>query len=224
MSIASQQDVRESGHTRHPVSVEDLAGLLADRYAGNRMMVAVAGPPGSGKSTTSGILMDMLIDRHRIRTQIVALDGFQYDNAVLAQLGLADRKGAPETFDVDGMASLLARLSDSTDDAVAVPVFDREIDVARAGARLVEPDTRILLVEGHYLLLREARWSHLRTYLDCSAMIVSDEASLRARLMRRWLDLGFSYEASEAKLEQNDLPNAMRVFADSVDADYDLLW
>ena len=66
------------------------------------------------------------------------MDGYHFDNAVLAERGLLARKGAPETFDVDGLAHDLARIR-AGGRAVAVPVFDRKLDLARAGARIILP-------------------------------------------------------------------------------------
>ena len=38
---------------------------------------------------------------------------------------------------------------------MVIPVFDRQRDIAIAGARVIDASHRILLVEGSYLLLDE---------------------------------------------------------------------
>jgi len=55
-------------------------------------------------------------------------------------------------------------------------------------------------------------------------MISCDEQTLRARLMKRWLDLDYSDEDAARKVEANDLPNARRVIEESRPADFDLVW
>ena len=93
------------------------------------------------------------------------MDGFHYDDAVLAAMGLRQRKGAPETFDFDGYEALLKRLR-SSDSDVAIPVFDRSIELSRAAAAIVPRDVKFVLTEGNYLLLDEEPWSRLAGSLD----------------------------------------------------------
>lgn len=200
-------------------SVESLAARVAAQAGGERFIVAIAGPPGSGKSTTSEALRDELRKGHRSQAQIVPMDGFHYDNAVLAERGLDARKGSPETFDVDSFEHILMRLGANNRTDVAVPVFDRGNDLARASARIIRRDTGVILVEGNYLLLRDEPWSRLARYFDLSVMIECDERTLRARLIKRWLDLRYSESEARAKVETNDLPNARRVLAASLAAD-----
>lgn len=101
---------------------------------------------------------------------------------------------------------------------MAVPVFDRSIEIARAGARIIEPRHRIVLVEGNYLLLDEAPWRDLARQFDMTIRLDVPEEILRERLIRRWLDYGFAQAEAEAKAEGNDLPNARRVLAASLPA------
>lgn len=201
------------------VSLESLAARVAACFVGERLLVALVGPPGSGKTTTGDALRDELQRQCRSNVQIVPMDGFHYDNAVLKERRLMARKGAPETFDVGSLEHVLMRLSTTNSADVAVPVFDRNIDLARASARIISRKTGIIIVEGNYLLLRDEPWNRLRQYFDLSIMIDCDERTLRARLMKRWLDLGHAEAEATVKVETNDLPNAKRVLADSVTAD-----
>ena len=135
------------------MSVAALAADLLARSAGRgRYLVAIAGPPGAGKSTLAEALLAALEAAAPGRAALVPMDGYHLDNAVLAERGLLARKGAPETFDVDGLARDLARIR-AGGRAVAVPVFDRRLDLARAAARIILPGQELVLVEGNYLLL-----------------------------------------------------------------------
>lgn len=116
---------------------------------GQRVIIAVAGPAGSGKSTVAEALADALGPT----AAVVPMDGFHLDNHILAARGLLPRKGAPETFDANGFVTLIQRLK--AQDEVVIPVFDRQRDIAIAGARVIDASHRILLVEGSYLLLDE---------------------------------------------------------------------
>lgn len=220
--VANHQGSKSHGHTG---SNEDLAARIALLAAEGRIVVAIVGAPGSGKSTATEALESALVGTHGLTAQTVPMDGFHYDNAILQMRGLIARKGAPETFDVGGLEAALKRLTepDQPQD-VAVPVFDRNIDLARASARLIDRATRVLLVEGNYLLMTEDPWSRLESYFDLSVMIPSDLPLLRARLLQRWRDLDFGEEHAIEKVETNDLPNARRVINESRPADFNLVW
>lgn len=204
-------------------TVEALAAEISLRADSDRCVVAIAGAPGSGKSTVSGLLQTELATQRNLRTQVVPMDGFHFDNAILKQRDLLSRKGAPQTFDVDGLENLLTRLAREPAVEVAVPVFDRENDLSRASARNIASDTRVILVEGNYLLLDAAPWNSLRAYFDLSIMIYSEEPVLRRRLMNRWLDLKFTEDEARQKVEANDLPNAVTVMSQSAQSDLTFL-
>ena len=69
---------------------------------------------------------------------------------------------------------------------VAVPIFDRQLEIARAGARLIPKATRIIVVEGNYLLLRREPWSDLLQLFDLTVLIETPNDVLRERLSARW--------------------------------------
>ncbi|SFC30634.1 hypothetical protein SAMN05428997_105272 [Bosea sp. CRIB-10] len=152
---------------------------------------------------------------------LVPMDGFHFDNAVLDQMGMRNRKGAPETFDYAGLAATLWRIR-SRGGPVAVPVFDRKADLARAGAAIVPADARFVLVEGNYLLLDRAPWSGLASFFDLTIFIEVPLAELEHRLLARWRDFGRGEEAARAWVEGNDLPNARLVIEGSRSAD--IIW
>jgi len=108
----------------------------------------------------------------------------------LVPAGLRPRKGAPQTFDVGGLYHTLKRLRARDEAEVAVPVFDRSIEIARAGARLIPASVGVIVVEGNWLLLDQAPWDRLRPMFDVTVMVEVPEPVLRARLQARWQGLG----------------------------------
>ena len=196
-----------------------LAETLKAKAGGKaRFLVAIAGAPGSGKSTLSDALVAALNSSGLETSALVPMDGYHYDNSVIEPLGLLPRKGSPETFNTAGLLSDLRRISSGEAD-VAVPVFDRSIDLARANARIVARTTPIILVEGNYLLLDAPDWRDIAALFDLSIFLDVDESELERRLVQRWLDYGFDDEAASAKAFGNDIPNARLVQHNSRKAD-----
>jgi pantothenate kinase len=188
---------------------------LSDRLARlpNRSIIAIAGPPGAGKSTLAEALATSADD-----AAVLPMDGFHFDDAILRDRGRLPWKGAPDTFDVGGLAAMLKRLSEGEDD-VAVPVFDRELEISRGSARIIPASTRLIIVEGNYLLLRAAPWSELAPFFALTVMIDVAEDDLRQRLTDRWRHYGLDDAAIRHKLEGNDIPNGRTVYEGSRPAD-----
>ena len=189
------------------------ATIRAKAQAQGRFLTALAGPPGAGKSTLAAELVAALGQG----AKAVPMDGFHYDDGVLIARGARARKGAPDTFDVAGFRHLLTRLR--TEDEVAIPLFDRDLEISRAGADIVGPQDRILIVEGNYLLLNEAPWPDLAPLFDLTIWIDVPEAELDRRLMARWAHYGKTPDEARAWIDGNDMPNIRRVVAGSRPAD-----
>lgn len=188
----------------------ELLERLGALPAGRRHIVAIAGAPASGKSTLAeGLARDLS------GAAVLPMDGFHYDDAVLDGWGLRKRKGSPPTFDVDGLAHMLARLAADDGRAVAVPAFDRGLEISRAGARIIGPEVRLILCEGNYLLLDDPAWAPLAQYFDLTVMVDTPLPEIEARLLQRWQGM----DEGPAKVAGNDLPNARTVAENSRPAD-----
>lgn len=173
----------------------------------DRVIIAIAGPPAAGKSTIAEQLAALLPEG---TAAVVPMDGFHYDDRVLDQIGWRQRKGAPETFDFGGYEHLLKRLRPADED-IAVPIFDRSIELSRAAAAIVSRTTKFILTEGNYLLLDETPWTRLAPLFDMTIYLDVPRDELRRRLVQRWLDHGRTAEAGQAWIDSNDMPNIDRV-------------
>ena len=201
------------------ITSEELYRRLDSLARGKRHLVAIAGAPGAGKSTLAEVLVDRLNASDPGRAAVLPMDGYHFDDRVLTARGRLARKGAPDTFDVDGLASMLARLRANEAVEIAVPVFDRTIEIARAGAALIARTTDIVVIEGNYLLSDEPPWSTLDAMYDLRALVVVDEEELRRRLRVRWVHFGLDEDGIRQKLEENDLPNGRYVYRHSTKVD-----
>ena len=200
--------------TAHITALADTIHEMRENQT--RVLVAVAGAPASGKSTLAAEVAKRL-RLQRCPAEVVPMDGFHLDNAILEARGLKPRKGAPETFDAQGFVLTIQRLRDNKE--VIVPLFDRQRDIAIAGATAVPADCPVVIVEGNYLLFDEYPWAQLAPLWDVTAYIDVPMADLRSRLIQRWLNHGLSRTAATKRAEGNDIPNAQRVIDRALPAD-----
>jgi pantothenate kinase len=200
---------------RYLKRVED---LLAD---GQRKLLGLVGPPGAGKSTLAGVLQHAFSSL----SQVVPMDGYHLANIELQRLGRADRKGAPDTFDGAGFASLLRRLRTQRDgEVVYAPEFRRDIEEPIAGAIPVHAETRLIITEGNYLLLDEGAWAGVAGLLDEVWYVDVDDGLRSDRLVQRHQHFGRSREAAIAWVAGTDEPNARLISATSSRADVAFRW
>ena len=194
-----------------------VASILNAPKQGQRRIVAIAGPPGSGKSTIAKALVPLVGQAGAI-AQVVPMDGFHLDNSILLERNLIDVKGSPGTFDVRGFAELISRLGNEPE--IIFPKFDRDKDLAIAGAGFVSEECDLVLVEGNYLLLDAPFWRDLWKYWDFSIFLDVESKLLRERLMQRWLDQGLSLDQAKKRVNDNDLVNLKTVVCSSSVADF----
>ena len=214
---------------QHPIlkfnSTDQLTKLLLKKIKLNqsgRLMVCIAGAPGSGKSHICKYLSKKI--NHSLKQlDVFEMDGFHYDDGILKKKKLINRKGSPETFDVQGLKSFIIRLKANEENQVVVPIFDRNLELSRASAKIIKKKIPLIITEGNYLLLNKKPWSDLQDYFDLTIMIKSSQKTLSKRLTERWKSFNFSKEIIKQKVFDNDLPNARYVYENSVKADIELI-
>ncbi|AYD90609.1 phosphoribulokinase [Actinomyces sp. 2119] len=187
--------------------VDHLATALGE--APSRLVVGLAGAPGSGKSTLATRLQDLLAQRGLL-AGAVPMDGFHLSNAVLDALGRHDRKGAPDTFDVEGLLATLDRVRAQDLPEVLAPVYRRDLHEPVAAGTLVSGPGAVV-TEGNYLALDSYGWQEVRTRIDLLVFLEVPEEELVARLVTRHQDFGRSAADAGHWVRTVDLPNARLV-------------
>ncbi|MFD6816969.1 nucleoside/nucleotide kinase family protein [Microbacterium sp. NPDC060132] len=192
--------------------VERARRLVAD---GRRRILGIAGTPGAGKSTVSAALLDALGPQ----AVVVGMDGFHLANAELVRLHRRDRKGAPDTFDVDGYLALLRRLRAPADGVVYAPAFDRGLEEPIASAIPVPADVPLIITEGNYLLHTGHGWERVRELLDESWFLDIEPDTRRRRLVARRRSHGHPLDEATAWVRDVDEANAAVVEGSRARAD-----
>ena len=200
-----------------PTLVSNLVDQLTQRLtaddAPERLVVGLVGAPGSGKSTIAEQLKTDL-KAAGVFAGLVAMDGFHLSNAVLDELGRRNRKGAPDTFDVEGYLATLDRVRADGAPQVFAPAYRRDLHESVAAGSIVS-GTGVVVTEGNYLALETRGWGAARERIDLLIHIDVPEEVLVLRLINRHKEFGKNPLAAGHWVRTVDLPNA-RLIATSV--------
>jgi len=195
-----------------------------------RVLVVVAGPPGSGKTTIASHIVGLLngevsrIAENEKETPsafavAVSVDGFHYTRKYLDKLPNRDeaylRRGAPWTFDVDGIVRLVRTLQESAAvslDArkvVKAPSFDHALKDPVEDDIQIGLETSVIVLEGNYLLLDTEKWREISELADVKVFVDVDVDCARNRVAERHVAAGIedTYLKALARFDGNDALN-----------------
>ena len=168
-------------------------------------------------------------DDNLLSAQALSIDGFHFPNRVMKrrtilrdgqQRLMHDYKGAPESFDLEGMRCKLAALRRGQ--AIRWPLYDRKIhDPVEDAIAVTSP---LLILEGNYVLLDAPGWRELRGLADFGIFLETDAALTRERLRQRKLRGGYDMEWIEGHYARSDGPNTAMILGQRLPANLTLVW
>ena len=198
------------------------------REKGRRVLAMLAAPPAAGKSTLAAVLG--LLSRREAGLcplTVLSMDGFHRRQAWLLQhtatrdgkiIPMTKIKGAPQTFDLEAMTERVARVA--AGEECLWPRYDRQLHDPVEDAIRVTGE--VVLLEGNYLLLDEARWRELRAFADYTIFVAAEPSFLRERLLKRHLAGGKSPEQAAGIIDGSDMVNIDLCLRRSAPADLTL--
>ena len=195
------------------------------REKGRRILALLAAPPGAGKTTLLSFLEKLSREQPDTESvQVIGIDGFHRRQEYLLshrterdgkQIAMVEIKGAPETFDLDGLTRAVERVA--AGEQIGWPVYDRMLHNPVEDAAQVNGG--IILLEGNYLLLDENGWRELHNLADYTVFVSADEKLLRERLIERRIRTGVDREKAIQFVDFSDMPNVRLCIEKSLPAD-----
>ncbi len=195
------------------------------RQKGRRLIVFLAAPPATGKSTLVLFLEQLAGDIEGMPVlQAVGLDGFHFHAEELGRktvrrdgkiISMKEVKGCAESFNVERLCRKLGALCQAKE--VSWPVYDRQKHDVVEDALTVAGD--IVLLEGNWLLLQEPCWQAACQYADYTVSLCADPVQLKERLIQRKIQGGKTAAEAAAFYLFSDRVNVERVLQESVPAD-----
>jgi type I pantothenate kinase len=111
-------------------------------------IIGLAGSVAVGKSTTARVLQALLAHwPNHPRIDLLPTDGFLFENAVLEERGLLERKGFPESYDLSRLLRFLAAMKAGHRN-VEAPVYSHLIYDVMPNESITFDQPDILIVEG----------------------------------------------------------------------------
>ena len=189
-----------------------LEKLIVSKPPGETPFVAIAGIPGSGKSTLSEELrkrLKMLTGRTAL---VVPMDGYHYYRKELDQMDDPEhahaRRGAPFTFNAQKFVDDVSEAKRNGHGMF--PGFDHaKGDPEADKICFVKEIHDIVIVEGLYVLSEDEPWCQLQSQFDKTFYVDTyGEITIGCLIDRMINEMGLTEEEAFKRVENNDLKNA----------------
>lgn len=194
----------------------------------DRVLITVAGIPGSGKSTIASAIADSVnslscgLDTGvKPKCIAISMDGYHLLQSELKEMDDPEyafkRRGAPFTFDAAGVVKLVKVLRNSCDvpklkrSIIRAPSFDHKLKDPVLDGITVHSDINIIILEGNYLLLNIEPWSEIEKYADERWFVDVAIETARKRLATRHVEAGIEKNLADAftRVDSNDTLNGI---------------
>jgi pantothenate kinase len=212
-------DRQEVEQFYHPLALE----LIKRGGNQKRLLAAIAGPPGSGKTAFATLLVAVInVELKSEGAVMISQDGWHYPDAYLdthninyhgEDIPLSQVKGSPETYDTRAALECLERIK--VGESLNYPVYSRVRHEPIQDAGAVRLNHRWIILEGNYWLLQESAWQPFQALFDFTIFLTADPDTLVEGLRQRHLRGEKDPASIEKHIKMVDMPNINRVLAHS---------
>lgn len=178
-------------------------GIFLKKEASKRpFIIGISGSVAVGKSTTSRLLQLLLARTFKdSKVEMVTTDGFIYPNEVLIAKNILDRKGFPESYNMELLLNFLDTVKNGM--TAHIPVYSHEVyDIIPDQKQTIEaPD--FLIVEGINVFQNQKnKRIYMTGYFDFSIYIDAEN-----ELIERWYLERFDSLLELAKTDKTNYYN-----------------
>ena len=172
--------------------------FLQEKNRSRPFIIGISGSVAVGKSTTSRLLQILLSRRFKwASVEMVTTDGFLYPNRVLEEKNILDRKGFPESYDMELLLNFLDSIKNGEE--FEIPVYSHEVYDIISDEKVTIQPVDFLIVEGINVFQNPQNQTlYVSDYFDLSIYVDADVANIETWYLERFQTL--------LKLAEND-PN-----------------
>ena len=163
--------------------------FLQEKNRSRPFIIGISGSVAVGKSTTSRLLQILLSRRFKWATvEMVTTDGFLYPNKVLEERNILDRKGFPESYDMELLLDFLDSIKNGEE--FEIPVYSHEVyDIVPDKKVTIQPSD-FLIVEGINVFQNPQNQTlYVSDYFDLSIYVDADVANIETWYLERFQTL-----------------------------------
>ena len=163
--------------------------FLQEKNRSRPFIIGISGSVAVGKSTTSRLLQILLSRRFKWATvEMVTTDGFLYPNKVLEEKNILDRKGFPESYDMELLLDFLDSIKNGEE--FEIPVYSHEVyDIVPEQTVTIQP-VDFLIVEGINVFQNPQNQTlYVSDYFDLSIYVDADVANIETWYLERFQTL-----------------------------------
>lgn len=152
-------------------------------------IIGISGSVAVGKSTTSRLLQLLLSRTFKSSTvEMVTTDGFLYPNQTLIEQGILDRKGFPESYDMENLLNFLDTIKNG--ESAQIPVYSHEIYDIVPNKRQTIKTPDFLILEGiNVFQNQQNNRLYMNDYFDFSIYIDADSDNIEKWYLERFESL-----------------------------------
>ena len=163
--------------------------FLQEKNRSRPFIIGISGSVAVGKSTTSRLLQILLSRRFKWATvEMITTDGFLYPNKVLEEKNILDRKGFPESYDMELLLDFLDSIKNGEE--FEIPVYSHEVyDIVPDKKVTIQP-ADFLIVEGINVFQNPQNQTlYVSDYFDLSIYVDADVANIETWYLERFQTL-----------------------------------